>query len=128
MSVQRLTRITVAALGALALMAPAAPAKPFIQGGTSQDNAVPVAPERITDRPAPAAPRQVVVPERVTNELPPSVSRVPGPTVVVEADESSSFDWASAGIGAGIMLSLALLAAGGVLLVGRHGARLHPGH
>jgi hypothetical protein len=38
------------------------------------------------------------------------VVRVPGPTVVVEADESSGFDWGSAGIGAGVAAAIVLLA------------------
>ena len=38
--------------------------------------------------------------------------RVPGPTVVVEADEATGFDWGSAGIGAGVSVALVLLAAG----------------
>ena len=35
--------------------------------------------------------------------------RVPGPTVVVEADESFGFDWGSAAIGAGVVAATMLL-------------------
>ena len=129
MSVQRLARITAAALGALALTAPAATAKPYIgHNGSGDDASVAVAPERITNEPAAPQPSRVVVaPERVTNEVPSSVPRVPGPTVVVEADDRS-FDWGSAGIGAGTIVGLALLAAGGMMLLGRHGTHLRPSH
>ena len=129
MSVHRPARIAAVALAALALTAPIAPAKPFETGSGSEGASVPVAPERITNEPAAQEPARVVVaPERVTNELPASVSRVPGPTVVVEADDSPGFDWGSAGIGAGTILALALLAAGGMLLLGRHGTHLRPSH
>jgi hypothetical protein len=36
--------------------------------------------------------------------------RVPGPTVRVEADGSSGFDWGSAGIGGGVVAAIVLLA------------------
>ena len=39
---------------------------------------------------------------------------VPGPTVVVEADDSTGFDWGAAAIGAGLAAALMLLAAAGV--------------
>lgn len=130
MSVQRLARITAAALAALALTAPVAPAKPFETGTASEGTSPAVAPERITNEPAaaPAPTRVVVAPERVTNELPPSVPRVAGPTVVVEADDGPGFDWGAAGIGAGIVVGLALLALGGATLAGRSGTRLRPSH
>ena len=130
MSVKRLARITTAALAALAVMAPVAPAKPFETGSDSESTSVAVAPERVTNGPAPAPQpsRVVVAPERVTNELPPSVPRIAGPTVVVEADDGPGFDWGAAGIGAGTILGIALLAAGGMTLAGRHGTRLRASH
>lgn len=38
------------------------------------------------------------------------VGPAPGPTVVVEADESTGVDWGSAGIGAGAAVVIALVA------------------
>ena len=45
--------------------------------------------------------------------------RVPGPTVVVEADESS-FNWTSAAIGAGIAAGIVLLAGAAATTTVRH--------
>ena len=55
----------------------------------------------------------------------PAPLRVPGPTVVVEAD-ATGFDWGSAAIGAGVAFGVLLLgaAAGGAM---RHG-HLRPSH
>jgi hypothetical protein len=46
---------------------------------------------------------------------------VPGPSVVVEAEEASAFDWESAAVGAGISIALVLLAGGAAMIVVRHG-------
>lgn len=85
MTHRRLIRSLVAALAATALLAPSAVARPDYPMG-----------------PAPLAgePGQRVV----------ETVRVPGPSVVVEAGESTGFDWGSAGIGAGAAVLIVLVA------------------
>ena len=91
---RRLTHSLVAALAAAALLAPSAVAKPDFPIG-----------------PAPSAESAEPAVETV---------RVPGPTVVVEADESSGFDWGSAAIGAGIATAIGLLAGAAAGTTVRH--------
>ena len=116
-----LTRITVVALAALAVAAPGAFAMPDFPVNST----APV-PERTTE---PATLQAVEaspapVPERVTE---PAVIPVAGPTVVVEADEASTFDWGAAAIGAGIVLAVVLLGAAAAAATSRHGG-LRPSH
>jgi hypothetical protein len=101
--VKRFTSITAAALVAAALAAPAAQAMPdtTIGNGTASSS--------------------------VSSSPSPEPARVAGPTVVVEADKASSFDWGSAAIGAGIVAGVFLLAAAAMVTTGRHG-RLRPTH
>ena len=100
MTHRRLTCSLAAALAAAAPAAPAAIAMPDY----------PVTPTGADRTPAAAAPEPV---------------RVPGPTVVVEADEASGFDWGSAAVGAGVAAAIALLAGAAAMTVARHG-RLRP--
>ena len=98
---RRLTCSLAAALAAAALAAPAANARPDYSTGPSprvDHTAVATAPEP---------------------------ARVPGPTVVVEADESSGFDWGSAAVGAGVAAAIVLLAGAAAMTVARHG-RIRP--
>ena len=88
MQVNRLARITAVALAVGATAAPVADAKPGPELTRNPES---------RDAPFAAAPATV---------------RVPGPTVVVEAD-TQGFDWGSAAIGAGVV--------GGVLLLGAAG-------
>ena len=108
----------------------------------ADQQAVAVAPERVAPSPPstsqPAPTKIVVAPERVapspastslaaSSDPGRSVTRVAAPTVVVESAEGSGFDWGSAGIGAAIILGLALLAAGLTMVASRHD-RLHLSH
>ena len=98
MTVRRITRSVVAALAVLALGAPAAVAIPDY----------PTGPSPIVDSgPAASGP----APEPVS---------VPGPTVVVESDESSGFDWGSAAVGAGVLAGLVLLGGAATMTLGRN--------
>ena len=92
----RLISSTVAALVAAALFAPSAIARP--EGYTFGP-------------PPPASERGQSAAETM---------RVPGPTVVVEADESSGFDWGSAGIGAGAAVLIALVGGAAASTTLRH--------
>ena len=82
----RLIRSVIAAVVAAALFAPSAVARP--EGYTFGP-------------PPPASERGQSAVETV---------RAPGPTVVVEADESTGFDWGAAGIGAGAAVLIVLVA------------------
>ena len=99
---RRLTSLFAAALAALALAAPAAVAMP--------------------DYPLPSGPGGNGVPAANVTQEPTQTEtiRVPGPTVVVEADDEG-FDWGSAAIGAGIALGVALLAGAVAMTASRHG-------
>lgn len=68
------------------------------------------------------ADHQVGSPPAATQAARPAAEtvQVPGPTVVVEADESAGFDWGSAGVGAAIVAAVALLAAAGASSTVRH--------
>jgi hypothetical protein len=97
MTTRRPIQIVAAALAALALGAPTAFAMP--------DRPIsPVATQS-------AGERLASTPETIT---------VPGPTVVVEADESSGFEWGSAAIGAAIAAGILLLGAAAATSVTRH--------
>lgn len=67
------------------------------------------------------ADHQVGSPPAATQAAPAAEAvHVPGPTVVVEADESAGFDWGSAGVGAAIVAAVALLAGTGASSTVRH--------
>jgi hypothetical protein len=93
---RRITRSLALGLAVAGLAAPTAMAVPDYPQSTP--GAAPAA--------SPAAPEPV---------------RVAGPSVVVEADEASGFDWGSAAIGAGVAAAMVLLATGAALTVVRHG-------
>ena len=93
---RRLTCSLAAMLAAAALTAPAASAIPDY----------PTGPSPVVEGPAASAPESV---------------RVPGPTVVVEADESSGFDWSSAAVGAGIAAAMILLGGAAAVTAARQG-------
>src|SRR5687768_7028559 len=92
---RHLIRSLAAAVAALALLAPTAAAR----------SDYPAGPVSASSGGGPAVAETV---------------RVPGPTVVVEADESSGFDWGSAAIGAGIAGALVLLAGAAAATTVRH--------
>jgi hypothetical protein len=91
---RRLIRSLAATLAAMALLAPSAVAMPDF----------PV-------NPAGGGKSEQLAVETV---------QVPGPTVVVEADESSGFDWGSAAIGAGVAAAIVLLTGAAASVTVRH--------
>ena len=97
MFTRRITRIAAAALAATAVGAPTAFAMP--------------------DRPISSHTPESAITRLANN---PETVNVPGPTVVVEADQGSGFDWGSALIGAGVLAAIMLLAYAGVSTVSRH--------
>ena len=119
-----ITRISLAAIAAAALAAPTAFAMPDF--AVSAGSPVP---ERTTEPPSGAtlvSSSPAPVPERTTEPATP----VAGPTIVVEADSSSPFDWGSAAIGAGVVLAALLLAGAATVTTMRHHhhGRLRPTH
>src|SRR5688500_5224293 len=98
MTVRRITCSVATALAVAALSAPSAFAIPDYPTGPSPH----------VDSPAVVA---AAAPEPVS---------VPGPTVVVESDESSGFDWGSAAIGAGILGAIVLIAGATATSFGRN--------
>ena len=106
MTRRRIIRILAAALAASSLGAPTAYAMPD---------------DPIT---SPAASESTAAD---TGSAAPAPVSVPGPTVVVEADEGSSFDWGSAAIGAGVAAAIVRLGGVGATTAARHG-RFRAGH